>query len=593
MSASCSLYPAGTPAFAGGEAPTSASDQSAAPPAATQSFFSMMSQAGCDGFPNPFSEARNPDGTASTSVSADSPDNAADLKSSASCTLLAVMVQSEFAGGPLHKTAAGRAASIKNAPAAPGAGPQSFKKTPGAATAAQDKGRPDLTVQSQMAAGASRQPMPPQAVNSKTAPDGQEDEDQSAADTSGTDASAPGTPKAVPGSAGNAAGVDVSLSSILTVLAAQSPVAVANLLKPASVQPVNPKIAPVSGEGGSQSFTKTPGGDASAAETPNPHSDPSGKPASTEARSSPDGKPGRAGHDQKTIDPSAVETAASTQEPGARPAEPAGPSLQPVGAQITMTPQTGPLPADGTRGALDSQRMNSAGEKNEIAGANAQKVPGASSKDGFAIQAAGDSAGASNSDQSGHKQDAIVPVPVMDWPAKAGELNLDAGKAAGTAPSANHTTAVAERVGNLVNQQVVMIRQSGAHNISVSLKLDPHTELNLQLTNHNGQIEASIRCERGSMAGLDSHWKDLQDSLARQNVQLLPLENKTASRTPAFDAGSNPESASSFKQSPQNPQRNSRQARQDMPLDAAVSIVPTTRNTTTRTSSRQGWESWA
>ena len=94
----------------------------------------------------------------------------------------------------------------------------------------------------------------------------------------------------------------------------------------------------------------------------------------------------------------------------------------------------------------------------------------------------------------------------------------------------------------LVTQEVAMIKQSGANSLAVSLKIDPQTELFLQLTNHDGQIQASLRCERGSMAGLDTHWGQLQESLSRQNVQLLPLEEKFSSRASVGSGISGPSS---------------------------------------------------
>ncbi|MGP8200994.1 MAG: hypothetical protein ACLQU4_15995 [Limisphaerales bacterium] len=182
---------------------------------------------------------------------------------------------------------------------------------------------------------------------------------------------------------------------------------------------------------------------------------------------------------------------------------------------------------------------------------------------------------------------------MMNLPAQASAGNVDAAKGTGAAPSVDHAAIQAERVGHLLNQQVVMIRQSGANNIAVSLKLDPHTELSLQLTNHNGQIEASVRWERGSVAGLENHWKDLQESLARQNVQLLPLETRTPGRSAVSNYASDTTSGSHFHQSSQNPQRQSREARQDLSPDTTVQTVPVTEKATTRTVSRQGWESWA
>ena len=116
----------------------------------------------------------------------------------------------------------------------------------------------------------------------------------------------------------------------------------------------------------------------------------------------------------------------------------------------------------------------------------------------------------------------------MDFSVKPVAFDVEQSAALGSAAPVDTSAAQALRVAHLFNQEVVMIRQSGANSLAVSLKLDPHTELFLQLTNHDGQIQASIRCERGNLAGLGGHWGELRESLARQNVQLLPLENKMA-----------------------------------------------------------------
>jgi len=232
-------------------------------------------------------------------------------------------------------------------------------------------------------------------------------------------------------------------------------------------------------------------------------------------------------------------------------------------------------------------------EKNEIAGPTTQKVPTASIKEDLSTKSANNLMIESDSDHSGHKQDSIDSTLVVNWPVKASAGNVEVDKGTEAAQTVDHSATQAERVGHLVNQQVVMIRQSGANNIAVSLKLDPHTELSLQLMNHNGQIEAAVRLERGAVAGLENHWKDLQESLARQNVQLLPLENRASPRPPASNSASDTVSASLFNQSSQNPQPQSREARRDVPPVATVKTVPVTNKATTRTVSRQGWESWA
>lgn len=234
--------------------------------------------------------------------------------------------------------------------------------------------------------------------------------------------------------------------------------------------------------------------------------------------------------------------------------------------------------------------MNSSGEKNEIAGSTVQKVPDGSAKEPSSGKSGSDFAG--NSNQSGAKQSAIDTAPAMNWPDKASGA-LEAGKTAAVAAPVDHAAIQAERLGHMVNQHVTMIRQSGSNNLAVSLKLDPQTELNLQLTNHNGQIEASVSWGRGSITGLDSHWKELQDTLAKQNVQLLPLENKASSRTPNFSSGSNSDSGASFRQPSSNPQRHNRDSQPNLPLTREAGTVSASDKKTATTASRPGWESWA
>ena len=93
-------------------------------------------------------------------------------------------------------------------------------------------------------------------------------------------------------------------------------------------------------------------------------------------------------------------------------------------------------------------------------------------------------------------------------------------------PTSEETAIQIERVSRLVFQEAVMLQQSGATSLAVSLKVDKRTELFLQLTSHDGQMLASLRFERGNSAGLGGQWEQLQDSLARQDVHLLPLANR-------------------------------------------------------------------
>jgi hypothetical protein len=537
------------------------------------------------------------------------------------------------AAGQSYKSASTQAANSKNASVGQGSKARPLTETSNSDASLTETPKPPANPPAKaprIATGESHESASTQAANSKNAPVGQGGEARPLTET----------PKPFVAPPVKAADIDSSVASALMVMAAQPQIVAGEFRKPASTQTVNLKIAPAIQEGQAGPLRVTSDSDASPTETPEPPAQPSDKAADMNASvsskltavadqpqiaageirnpvsmqavnfkialehgaapvvlpSSSDSKPESTGLVPGTIDPRRAETSASPPEPAAHTAEPAGSPQQPVGAQLAITPPVAFVSADpvnGTGGAASSQRMKFGTEKNEIAGPAAQKVPTASLKDDLSTKSANDLMAGPDPDHSGHKQDPTDSALVMNWPAKASEGNVDAGQGTGAAQSIDHSATQAERVGNWVNQQVVMIRQSGANHLAVSLKLDPHTELSLQLTNHNGQIEASVRWERGAAAGLENHWKDLQESLARQNVQLLPLENRASPRTPASSSASDTLSASLFNESSQNPRGHSRDTQRDAPPAAAVKTVPVTNKATTRTVSRQGWESWA
>jgi len=235
---------------------------------------------------------------------------------------------------------------------------------------------------------------------------------------------------------------------------------------------------------------------------------------------------------------------------------------------------------DGTGVALSKYRMKFTDEKTEITGRNGQKLPRAVS----GVVASAKSADTMTVESDTHsplsKSDAFESALAMDFAAKLNALDFESSGGLTLPQVVDHSASQVERVAQLVNQEVVSMRQSGANTLAVSLKLDAHTELFLQLTNHGGQIQASLRCERGNLSGLEGHWADLQESLARQNVTLQPFEVAASS------------SASAFNSATQNQQRETR----ELPQEAAAPVMVKTTAATkskTKTTSRQGWESWA
>jgi hypothetical protein len=296
-------------------------------------------------------------------------------------------------------------------------------------------------------------------------------------------------------------------------------------------------------------------------------------------------------------------TAMAKDSPQATPASPVPPPnpagstkantqaaiLQTVAAIVA---EANPAVTDtGTSAALDTQIMKFTGQKNETAGRTVQKLPRASSNGSLSSDSSGSSAGQLATTGSGRKTEWTNLPGMADLTIQSatGELHDTSTLIAGSA--ADSSASQVERVAHLVTQEALMIRQSGAASLAVSLKLDHQTELFVQLTNHNGQIQASLRCERGNLSGLDGHWGQLQESLARQNVQLLPQEGQSSFRDQAgtFSGGS-------FKDSGQPSQDQRQQAGN---LRAEPSLLNQPVNSTAspkaknKNSGRKGWESWA
>jgi hypothetical protein len=257
------------------------------------------------------------------------------------------------------------------------------------------------------------------------------------------------------------------------------------------------------------------------------------------------------------------------------------PPKLPAAVELPLTPV---MPLDGTSDALSKNRMKFVAEKKEIAGGATQKVPTVTSSKADAATVITTSAidpVAAPGQKNGWSQAFVV----LDWPNKQTEWTVPvAGGTTAAALPLDRPSVQVERVAQMVSDQAMTFRQTGASNLAVSLKVDAHTEIFLQLTTHDGQIQASLRYERGSGAGLDSHWDELQQSLARQNVQLLPREDKVQ------PTGA---SLSNFDQSSSNPQRQARDLRQELPETVTVKPISAATKTKTQTVSRQGWESWA
>ena len=251
------------------------------------------------------------------------------------------------------------------------------------------------------------------------------------------------------------------------------------------------------------------------------------------------------------------------------------------------------MAGDGIGSALDTQRMKFAAQKNEIAGRAVQKLPTSASSGDVSDDSTEKTAAKLDSSLSEHGRELFNPVPAIDLFSKFSGSAAQFPNTTDAHAIDNPATQQVERVARMVTQEVVMIKQSGANSLAVSLKLDPQTELFLQLTNHDGQIQAAIRFERGSVPGLENHWGQLQESLARQNVQLLPLAEKPSARNPSFHAPSDSSNSRQFNQSARDRQLPSRDLPAELPAAEKTAGTGPSRAGKNTNTSPKGWEFWA
>jgi hypothetical protein len=276
---------------------------------------------------------------------------------------------------------------------------------------------------------------------------------------------------------------------------------------------------------------------------------------------------------------------------------PSAPAPVPSGAEFAVAgdialPLAPVVPPSGTPIAIYGQRMKSASQRNEIAGSAAQKLPPdrpAAPATAVADEAIPRAKTRLPNDFSDPKPSAAQWMG-LDTTAKGiAAPTLTANVMGGSAPSC----ARLEQVERMISREVVMVRQSGAETLAVSLKVDSRTSLFLQLTNHHGQIEASVRCETGDAAALDAHWGQLQESLARQNVQLLPLEDKSLSSNPSFDAPS--DAPGNFQDGQSAPHQPPRPPAPEAvkPSDDAINAAVGLSKSKNKPRHLHGWEKWA
>ena len=189
-----------------------------------------------------------------------------------------------------------------------------------------------------------------------------------------------------------------------------------------------------------------------------------------------------------------------------------------------------------------------------------------------------------------------------DWQSGRSVSATDRAVPEPSASATNERTDAAasvERISSLVLREAGLVKKHGSDSMAVVLRPDAETELFVHLTRRDGQVEATVRCERGDTQHLGALWPQLQEALAQQKVRLAPLEESAAARNESPSQPGSWTSQGGDRGARQESRPSAQQSMDEWPAPpAAPAATPHVRGgdgTRGRriSTSRPGWETWA
>jgi hypothetical protein len=123
----------------------------------------------------------------------------------------------------------------------------------------------------------------------------------------------------------------------------------------------------------------------------------------------------------------------------------------------------------------------------------------------------------------GSPADFSARMAANDW--QLGQLGGSLDQSVKTlSPERKDSSAAVHRLSSLVRREAALVRQYHSDSMAVVLRPDTDTELFVHFSRRHGQIEVTIRCERGDTLQLAALWPQLQESLTHHKVRLAPLQ---------------------------------------------------------------------
>ena len=158
-------------------------------------------------------------------------------------------------------------------------------------------------------------------------------------------------------------------------------------------------------------------------------------------------------------------------------------------------------------------------------------------------------------------------------------------------------TGTVDRIASLMVRESALVKKHGSDSMAVVLRPDAETELFVHLSQRDGQIEATVRCERGDVQHLGALWSQLQESLAQHKVRLAPLQD-----APSGQSNFNQSPGSGMSSGQNGTREETRPEKQFMDERSAPAATQTSAphvrgaggsRSRRITTSRPGWETWA
>jgi hypothetical protein len=298
---------------------------------------------------------------------------------------------------------------------------------------------------------------------------------------------------------------------------------------------------------------------------------------------------------------SAPAPAASSEDRDAKVVLPAG-AFKAVAAKPSQAPtrELSPVPAgDGTVIARQDNRMKKDVNADKSSPSAEQNLPGGK------VSASATSTGADSGgkqaapDMTGRKPESPAPgakpaaAPAYESVAQVVRLESKPAAEEASAPAAS--APAAQKVLSDIADQVVTFKNVGASSMDAVVRPDSATAISLQLSLHNGQVEVAARLDRGNIEGLQSHWGELQTSMAQQGVRVGALHSSSSSNNPTSSGTPSQNSGAAAGQQQQTPRRalRSPQTLDELPLVGSVTEPLKAKPSTPAATARRGWEKWA